>query len=193
MIVNKERIGIQFNFDEYDVDLFDFTTKRKDVEIQDQHLDLYFSRKELKKLNMEELRRGRINFALNILSKKLRYSSYSNIYTHVNTSKLSNDKPYLKEKVFENNQINVTKIIDPECYVRNFEGIIESTKVLNLIRKNPKMKIMDEFLKEVTNSKILDTHDFRLQVLYNDKEEWGMDHDDLSVCILVEEKEDSSK
>ena len=155
MIVNKERIGIQFNFDEQDVDLFDFTTKRKDVEIQDQHLDLYFSRKELKKLNMEELLRGRINFALNILAKRLIYSSYSNIYTHINASKLSKEKTYLKEEVFENDQINVTKIIDRKSYFRNFEGVIGSTKMLNLIRKNSKMKIMDEFLQGVTNSKIL--------------------------------------
>jgi hypothetical protein len=191
MIVNKQRIGIQFNIDDSNFNLKK-TITQTDVEITSDHINIFFTKKELKKIDPKKDSNGKISLMRSYLRKFLEHSSYTNIYTSIDAKKLSNIKDQLLDHYFtsQNKSIRIEKVSQKNSFIENFEEHIDKVKVINLVKTNPIIKVIDTIYREVHNRNYALDQELSIELLYEDKEEWGLDFDALNLSIQVEKKEE---
>ena len=184
MKIGQEKIGIQFNFKESK--RLSRNLNKKDFEITSDHIDVLFSKKELKRINSDYSRK--LNPILFFLNKCLHDSSYTNIYTYLDANKLQKIKPKLLENEFNDERIRITKIVNKNSFIENFENHINSPKLLNLIKKHPLMVLMDKIVQQLVQRDFALNQKLTLEVGFEDKNEWGTDRDNINISIQFDEE-----
>ena len=183
--MEKEWVGIQFNLiDDTNIKLRP-SLEAMGIETDGSHVSINFSRKELKKMDIKK-QSEKLRIAIAIIKKHLTNSDYTNIYTRFDANKLRNIKEDLQQGIFKDERIRVEEIRDKKNFINNFSHLITHQSVLNLVKKHPLMKFMNELLKEVTARDYALEQELALSLGYEDKEDWDADRDNLEISIQLE-------
>jgi len=186
LLMEQEWIGIQFNLVDDGIIKGRERLKAMGVEITSDHITIKFTKKELKRFDVNK-GSEKLRIIRTFLKKYLERSDYTNIYTYLDADKLSKRKSIIQQTDFKQGRIILLENLkDKHSLISNFKTILSQQSVINLIEKNPLLKFMDAILLSLVNRDFALEQKLTLELAYDDKDEWGTDRDNLKVAIQLE-------
>ena len=187
-MIERERIGIQFNLPEglvLEGQITEYT--RLGIIADPVHINAFFQKKELKRLEKEESRKIEILKAA--IRKYLSKSSYTNIYTYLDATSVEHERHKLMQGELAES-INISHFKDTTSILANVESRLQSRGVRKILKKDKLMTVMDKLFCFVANRDFATDQQLTLYIAYENHEDWYSDKDIINMSIRLDTDKD---